>query len=113
MPALIILYFSIESHSQNIISTSTLLDKIKGGWAGQTIGVTFGGPVEFRYNGTMIQTYHPIPWYKGYVAEMMTHNDGLYDDLYMDLTWALACQPGSQVQYIEWDQPSDVRSLDQ
>ena len=87
MPALIILYFSIESHSQNIISTSTLLDKIKGGWAGQTIGVTFGGPVEFRYNGTMIQTYHPIPWYKGYVAEMMTHNDGLYDDLYMDLTW--------------------------
>ncbi|MEP7269203.1 MAG: ADP-ribosylglycohydrolase family protein [Saprospiraceae bacterium] len=72
--------------SQNI-SKQVLLDKIKGGWAGQTIGVTFGGPVEFRFNGTIIQSYQPIPWYKGYVAEMMTHNDGLYDDLYMDLTW--------------------------
>ena len=69
------------------ISRSTLLDKIKGGWAGQTIGVTFGGPVEFRFNGTIIQAYQPIPWYKGYVANQMKNNDGLYDDLYMDLTW--------------------------
>ncbi len=73
--------------SQSMLSKANLLDKIKGGWAGQTIGVTFGGPVEFRYNGTMIQTYHPIPWYKGYVADQMKTNDGLYDDLYLDLTW--------------------------
>lgn len=69
------------------MSLETLQDKIKGGWAGQAIGVTFGGPVEFRYNGTMIQSYQPLPWYKGYVAEMMKSNDGLYDDLYLDLTW--------------------------
>ena len=25
-----------------------LMDKIKGGWAAQTIGVTYGGPTEFR-----------------------------------------------------------------
>ena len=36
------------------LSTDRLRDKIKGGWAGQTIGVTFGGPTEFRYRGTMI-----------------------------------------------------------
>ncbi|MEP7320939.1 MAG: ADP-ribosylglycohydrolase family protein [Saprospiraceae bacterium] len=78
--------FIYKSWSQSI-SRATLLDKIKGGWAGQTIGVTFGGPVEFRFNGTIIQEYQPIPWYKGYVAEMMKNNDGLYDDLYMDLTW--------------------------
>ncbi|MDP4252199.1 MAG: ADP-ribosylglycohydrolase family protein, partial [Bacteroidota bacterium] len=39
------------------ISKEKLKDKIKGGWAGQTIGVTFGGPYEFRYNGTFIQDY--------------------------------------------------------
>ena len=34
------------------ISKEALKDKIKGGWAGQTIGVTFGGPTEFKFNGT-------------------------------------------------------------
>ncbi len=42
------------------LSQAVLRDKIKGGWAGQTIGVTFGGPTEFRYNGTLIQDYIPI-----------------------------------------------------
>ena len=69
------------------ISQSDLKDKIKGGWAGQTIGVTFGGPMEFRYNGTMINQYQPIPWYDGYVKKVMVENPGLYDDLYMDLTF--------------------------
>ena len=36
------------------ISKDVLQDKIKGGWAGQTIGVAFGGPMEFCYNGTFI-----------------------------------------------------------
>ena len=31
------------------ISKNELKDKIKGAWAAQTIGVTFGGPTEFRY----------------------------------------------------------------
>ena len=45
------------------LTTEVLRDKIKGGWAGQTIGVTFGGPTEFRYNGTMIPDYTPIAWH--------------------------------------------------
>jgi hypothetical protein len=65
----------------------TLKDKIKGGWAGQTIGVTFGGPTEFRFCGTMIQDYTPIDWYDGYLKSTMEHNAGLYDDVYMDLTF--------------------------
>lgn len=69
------------------LSKTELKDKIKGGWAGQTIGVTFGGPVEFRYNGTLINEYHPIPWYDGYLKNTMINNPGLYDDLYMDLTF--------------------------
>ena len=30
------------------LSKEQLQNKIKGGWAGQTIGVTFGGPYEFQ-----------------------------------------------------------------
>ncbi|MBZ5857241.1 ADP-ribosylglycohydrolase family protein [Flavihumibacter profundi] len=69
------------------ISKLALKDKIKGGWAGQTIGVTYGGPMEFRYCGTMINAYQPIPWYDGYVKKTMLESPGLYDDLYMDLTF--------------------------
>ena len=39
-----------------------LKDKIKGAWVAQTIGVTFGAPVEFKYNSTMIQDYQKLEW---------------------------------------------------
>ena len=64
-----------------------LKDKIMGGWAGQTIAVTFGGPYEFRFEGTFIQDYQPLLWYDGYLKKTMIENPGLYDDLYMDLTF--------------------------
>lgn len=69
------------------MTKAQLKDKIMGGWAGQTIGVTFGGPYEFMYNGTFIQDYQPLKWYDGYLKETMINNPGLYDDLYMDLTF--------------------------
>lgn len=69
------------------LSKQELSDKIKGGWAGQTIGVTFGGPYEFKFNGTFIQDYQPLRWYDGYLKQTMLNNPGLYDDLYMDLTF--------------------------
>ncbi len=69
------------------LTKDVLQDKIKGGWAGQTIGVTFGGPYEFRFNGTFIGDYQPLLWYDGYLKKTMVENPGLYDDLYMDLTF--------------------------
>src|SRR5690606_11497957 len=66
------------------ISPEALKDKIKGGWADQVIGVTFGCPTEFVYNGTYIQDYQTIPWYEGYVANTMEKSPGLFDDIYMD-----------------------------
>jgi len=69
-------------------STRTeLLDKVKGGWAGQVIGCTFGGPTEFRYQGAMIQDYQTIPWDDSLVAMRFEKSPGLYDDVYMDLTF--------------------------
>jgi hypothetical protein len=69
------------------IPTDVLRDKIKGGWAGQTIGVTFGGPTEFRYNGTMIPDYTPIAWHDRLLPETFDRSPGLYDDVYVDLTF--------------------------
>lgn len=70
-----------------ILTKDQLQNKIKGGWAGQTIGVTFGGPYEFRFNGTFIGDYQKLDWHDGYLKSTMINNPGLYDDLYMDLTF--------------------------
>ncbi|MFC0320106.1 MULTISPECIES: ADP-ribosylglycohydrolase family protein [Olivibacter] len=69
------------------IDRAKLLDKIKGGWAGQTIGVSFGSYTEFRHNGTFIQDYQPIPWSDGQIKKLMLEWPDLYDDIYMDLTF--------------------------
>ena len=50
---------------ENTFTPDQLKDKIKGGWAGQTIGVVYGAPVEFKYQGSIIPDYQninsPIP----------------------------------------------------
>ena len=73
--------------SQVTISKAKLLDKIKGGWAGQTIGCTFGGPTEFNFLGTMIQDYIPIEWPDSNIKWYFDNQPGLFDDVYMDLTF--------------------------
>ena len=43
------------------LSTQTLRDKIKGAWAAQTIGVTYGYPVEFRFNSERVPDERELP----------------------------------------------------
>lgn len=62
-----------------------LLNKIKGGWAGQTIGVVYGAPVEFKYQGSIIPDYQNIPWNAHYVKYWWDKKPGLFDDIYTDL----------------------------
>ena len=67
-----------------------LMDKIMGGWAGQTIGVVYGAPTEFKYCGTLIPDQQPISWGEGYVKHWWDRKPGLFDDIYNDLTFAEA-----------------------
>ncbi len=69
------------------MSKDTLLDKIKGGWAGQTIGCTYGGPTEFCYRACMIDDSVTVDWPEHYIMNTMERSKGLYDDVYMDLTF--------------------------
>ena len=77
----------ISDLSEIEISKLDLLNKIKGGWAGQVIGCTYGGPTEFKWNGTMIDDYVPIPWDSTRMLWYYENFPGLYDDLYMDITF--------------------------
>ena len=90
---LLVIFCSCNSTSSDVerkylhLSKADLENKIKGGWAGQTIGVTFGGGTEFKFNGTFIQDYQPLPWNDNQIKNTMLSWPDLYDDLYMDLTF--------------------------
>ncbi len=81
----------VNTDGQSGITTSLtheqLKDKIKGGWAGQTIGVVYGAPVEFKYQGSIIDEYQVIPWSEHYVKYWWDKKPGLFDDIYTDLNF--------------------------
>lgn len=83
---------SIDYGSTFEIDEATLRDKIRGGWAGQTIGCTYGGPTEFKYKGALISDEAPIVWYDDYAYDTFRDDPGLYDDVYMDLTFVEVMQ---------------------
>jgi len=79
-----------EQLNETKITQQELLNKIKGGWAGQTIGVVYGAPVEFKYQGSIIPDYQIIPWREGYVKYWWDKKPGLFDDIYTDLNFVAA-----------------------
>jgi hypothetical protein len=63
------------------ITRQQLEDKIRGGWAGQMIGVSFGAPTEFRSNGKIIEGR--LPWTPRRVTNSIDQ-----DDLYVEMTFS-------------------------
>lgn len=70
---------------QEAISLEDLRDKVRGGWAGQMIGVSFGYPTEFAYLDRMIPEAELPVWESDMVREALNQ-----DDLYVDITFAAA-----------------------
>ena len=76
-----------EDSKEIILTKTELLNKIKGGWAGQVIGCTYGGPTEFRYLQKMIPDSVLLRWDNDLIKYYYDSSPGLYDDIYMDLTF--------------------------
>jgi len=63
------------------LSQAQLLDKIRGGWAGQMIGVSYGAPTEFRAMGKINDA--KLSWSPDRVSNAIGQ-----DDLYVEMTFA-------------------------
>jgi hypothetical protein len=79
------LLFASGAHSAPVelrhLSRAVLEDKIRGGWAGQMIGVSYGAATEFKATGEIIEW--ELPWKPG-----MIDNAIAQDDLYVEMTFA-------------------------
>ncbi|MEX6634522.1 ADP-ribosylglycohydrolase family protein [Hyphococcus lacteus] len=69
------------------LSRDELMNKIKGAWAAQTIGVTYGFPVEFRFQSALVPESFPVPWDENSLKNTYEYSPGAYDDIYMDLSF--------------------------
>jgi len=70
---------------QRSISVEDLRDKVRGGWAGQMIGVSYGAPTEFAYLNRMMPEADLPVWQPEMIREALNQ-----DDLYVDITFAAA-----------------------
>src|SRR4026209_35083 len=64
------------------ISRAELDDRVRGGWAGQMIGVSFGAPTEFKSNGKIIEGDLPA-WTPDRIENAIDQ-----DELYVEMTFA-------------------------
>jgi hypothetical protein len=72
-----------SAQTRSRITLDELRDRIRGGWAGQMIGVSFGAPTEFRYNERIIPKEELPKWTPEKVKNALNQ-----DDLYVDMTFA-------------------------
>jgi len=68
-------------YARGSLDRKVLETKIRGGWAGQMIGVSYGAPTEFKSNGKIYEA--PIVWRPELVAGALDQ-----DDLYVEMTFA-------------------------
>ena len=67
------------------MSKAVFEDKVRGGWAGQMIGVSYGAPTEFRSNGKIIEgnLHGYLDWTPARLENAINQ-----DDLYVEMTFA-------------------------
>src|SRR5437879_1274667 len=83
--ALVPLLANTQTGPSRRLSRAILEDKIRGGWAGQMIGVSYGAPTEFRSNGKIIEgnLNKYLDWSPDRLKNAIDQ-----DDLYVEMTFA-------------------------
>lgn len=72
---------AVDNPKEVRLPVATYLDKMKGGWLGQMVGVGWGAPTEFQWNARIIPEDRMPPWNPGMVNQ---HGN---DDLYVEMTF--------------------------
>lgn len=73
---------SLSAADSKTITLDEFRDKLKGGFVGQMVGVTYGAPFEFQYDGTMVPEERVGPW-----SPVVLQGAIAQDDIYVELTF--------------------------
>jgi hypothetical protein len=103
---------SVESNNIRAIKKSSFHDKMKGAWAGQVIGVTYGFPVEFKYNSRMVPDSVQLVWNDSLIYKTYMNTPGAYDDIYVDLTFLDVYRQNKQASSIDYARAFENTSYD-
>jgi hypothetical protein len=79
--AIIVAFFVLSCSKTRTITMETYIDKMKGGWVGQMVGVGWGGPTEFKYQGEIMPVSAIPQWEPAMV------NQYYQDDIYVEMTF--------------------------
>jgi ADP-ribosylglycohydrolase len=82
VPLVVAGHVSGRAREVRTLSRKVFEDKVRGGWAGQMIGVSFGAPTEFKSNGKIIEGDLPA-WTPDRIENAIDQ-----DDLYVEMTFA-------------------------
>ena len=67
---------------ERMITVEEFRDRMTGAWLGQSVGVAYGWPTEFRFNGTVVPEDKMPVWKPELVNETFSQ-----DDLYVEMTF--------------------------
>lgn len=70
-----------DAAGERVLTLEEFRDKMKGGWVGQMVGVSWGKTTEFKFNDWIIPT-NKVPVWK---SRMVLDGGYLNDDLYVDM----------------------------
>ena len=73
---------AVASPAERRISIADYRDKMAGAWVGQSVGVAYGWPTEFRYRGTLVPRNKMPKWKPESINETFAQ-----DDLYVEMTF--------------------------
>ncbi|MCX7973368.1 MAG: ADP-ribosylglycohydrolase family protein [Candidatus Aminicenantes bacterium] len=85
---ILLVFIALNGIAQNkniLLNNQLLLDKIKGGWAGQLIGCALGGPYEHKFQSTLIPENIAFSWSPDKLLLLFKNNPELFDDLFLDM----------------------------
>lgn len=95
-----------------VMSKTSFHDKMKGAWSGQVIGVTYGFPVEFKYNSTRVPDSVKLVWNDSLLYNTYIKSPGAYDDIYVDLTFLEVYKQNSNATNLEYAKAFSSTSYD-
>ena len=79
--------------AERTIPVEEFRDRMMGAWLGQSAGVAYGAPTEFRYNGTIVPADKMPVW-----KPELVNNTFVQDDLYVEMTFLdTLCKRGLNV----------------